>query len=80
MKNEVINMNWREDESLMGFRKRIADRLYKYIGTDYECRMVEVTGCSSISIYYRMGEAIPSRSYYVYEIGKEGDAKEIEWP
>lgn len=77
---DKVNLSWREDESLKDFRKRIADRLYKYIGTEYECKVVEVIGCSSISLHYRTGEAIPSTSYYVYEVDKDGQSKEIEWP
>ena len=75
---DKVNLSWKDEESVKDFRKRVADRLYKYIGTEYECRVVEVIGCSSISFYYRTGESSPSESYYVYEVDKYGNATMIE--
>lgn len=75
---DKVNLSWKDEESVKDFRKRVADRLYKYIGTEYECRVVEVIGCNSISFYYRMGESRPSESYYVYEVDKYGNAAMIE--
>ena len=75
---DKVNLSWKDEESVKDFRKRVADRLYKHIGTEYECRVVEVIGCSSISFYYRRGEARPSASYYVYEIDKYGNVIMIE--
>ena len=73
-----VNLVWKDDESLKDFRQRVADRLYNYIGTEYECRVVEVEGCSSMSLYYRTEESRHSESYYVYEVDKDGNVIRIE--
>ena len=75
---EKVNLNWKDEESLKGFRKRVADRLYKWIGTELECRVVEVIGGSSMSFYYRTGESRHSESYYVYEVDKDGNVTRID--
>lgn len=71
-------MIWKDEESLKDFFKRVADRLFQYIGTEYECRVVEVIGGSSVSHYYRVGESKHSDSSYVYEVDREGNRTRIE--
>lgn len=74
---EIVNLVWKDDESLKEFSKRVAVRLYKWIGTELECRVVEVIGGSSMSLYYRTGESRHSENYYVYEVDREGNRKRI---
>ena len=74
---EIVNMIWKDEESFKDFYKRVADRLYKWIGTELECRVVEVIGGSSMSFYYRTGESEHSENYYVYEVDREGNRKRI---
>ena len=74
----MVNMSWHDEESLETFTERVADRLYSWIGTDYECRVVECIGGSSISRYYRTGESVKSETAYVYEVDKDGKRTRID--
>lgn len=74
----IIEMQWRDDESYATFIKRVAERLNRRKENEYECRAVKYVGGSSISMFYRTGEAVQSKSYYVYEVDKEGNQIRVE--
>lgn len=75
---DVLDMQWRDEESYSDFIKRVTERLYRRIGSGYECRTVRYVSGSSISRYYRTGESLRSETSYVYEIDKEGNETRIE--
>ena len=68
-----ILLSRRENESKDSFLKRVSRFLYD-VKVDFVNHM---TG-STCERYYRVGESVPSHTFYVYEVDEAGNCMKIE--